>query len=101
MWLFSKTIDLLVLYLPVWCCWVVLASLPADVLQAEIPLWVWVVFVLCIDVGHVWSTLFRTYLDREEFQAHRRLLLLAPVVSFIGVAVLALDSTFLCWRILA
>lgn len=101
MWLFSKTIDLLVLYLPVWLCWVVLACLPESVVQADIPLWVWVIFVLGIDVGHVWSTLFRTYLDREEFANHRTLLLLAPVVSFLAVALLAWWSTFWFWRLLA
>lgn len=101
MWLFSKTIDLLVLYLPVWVCWLVLFMLPDVWLQADIPLWVWVVFVLGIDVGHVWSTLFRTYLDREEFQYHRRLLLWAPVVSFVVVAFLAWYSTFWFWRLLA
>lgn len=101
MWLFSKTIDLLVLYLPVWCCWLVLGNLPDTILQADIPLWVWVVFVLGIDVAHVWSTLFRTYLDREEFQAHRRLLVWAPLVSFLAVAGLAWYSTLWFWRVLA
>ena len=101
MWLFSKTIDLLVLYLPVWLCWAVLVSLPSTVVQAELPLWVWVVFVLGIDVAHVWSTLFRTYLDKEEFQHHRRLLVLAPVVSFVVVAGLAWYSTLWFWRVLA
>jgi hypothetical protein len=79
----------------------VLFNLPTDYLQADIPLWVWVVFVLCIDVGHVWSTIFRTYLDKEEFGQHRRLLLLAPLLSFVLVAGLAFVSTFWFWRLLA
>ena len=101
MWLFSKSIDLLVLYLPVWLCWVVLCSLPDTALQADIPLWVWVVFVLGIDVGHVWSTIFRTYLDQEEFRNHRTLLLAAPVACFIAVFGLAWYSEFSFWRVLA
>lgn len=101
MWLFSKSIDLLVLYLPVWLCWLVLFNLPDTLLQADIPLWVWVVFVLGIDVGHVWSTIFRTYLDKEEFQQHRALLLIAPVVGFLAVFGLAWYSEFSFWRVLA
>ncbi len=101
MWLFSKTIDLLVLYLPVWACWLVLLALPEALLQADIPLWVWVVFVLCIDVGHVWSTIFRTYLDKEEFAQHRRLLIGAPIVCFVAVGALAGYSEFGFWRLLA
>lgn len=101
MWLFSRNIDLAALYLPIWLCWLVLFNLPAEYLQADIPLWVWVIFVLCIDVGHVWSTIFRTYLDKEEFEQHRNLLLFAPVLSFILVAGIALISTFWFWRLLA
>lgn len=101
MWLFSKNIDLTALYLPIWLCWLVLFNLPTEYLEADIPLWVWVVFVLCIDVGHVWSTIFRTYLDKEEFGQHRRLLLFAPLISFVLVTGLAFISTFWFWRLLA
>jgi len=101
MWLFSRNIDLTALYLPIYLCWLVLFNLPTDYLEANIPLWVWVIFVLCIDVGHVWSTIFRTYLDPEEFGQHRRLLLFAPLLSFVVVAGLASISTFLFWRLLA
>lgn len=101
MWLFSRNIDLAALYLPIWLCWLVLFNLPAKYLQADIPLWVWVVFVLCIDVGHVWSTIFRTYLDKEEFEQHRSLLLFAPLISFGLVAGIAWISTFWFWRLLA
>lgn len=101
MWLFSKSIDLLVLYLPVWLCWLVLFNLPEAWLQADIPLWVWVIFVLGIDVGHVWSTIFRTYLDKEEFQQHQTLLVVAPLACFLGVLVLAWWSEFGFWRLLA
>lgn len=101
MWLFSRNIDLTALYLPIWICWLVLFNLPPTYLEAEIPLWVWVIFVLCIDVGHVWSTIFRTYLDSEEFGRHRRLLVFAPLISFVLVAALAFVSTFWFWRLLA
>jgi len=101
MWLFSKKMDLLTLYLPVWVCWVVLLLLPESILQADIPIWVWVLFVLGIDVGHVWSTIFRTYLDKQEFRSHRLLLIIAPIFSFFAVMGLAWYSVPLFWRALA
>ncbi len=67
----------------------------------DAPLWVWIVFVLGIDVSHVWSTIFRTYLDREEFANHKRILVLAPLVGFAAALVIASISLTLFWRILA
>ncbi|MBL4710583.1 MAG: hypothetical protein JKY48_19315 [Flavobacteriales bacterium] len=101
MWLFGKYKDLTILYLPVWLVWIVLFFLSDSVLQSEVPLWVWVVFILGIDVSHVWSTIFRTYLDKEEFKNHRLVLLLAPLVSFILLFGIARESTLLFWQLLA
>lgn len=101
MWLFSRNIDLTTLYLPIWICWAILCCLPSHILQADIPLWVWVIFVLFVDVGHVWSTIFRTYLDSEEFTQHRQLLLLAPLFSFLIVVLISWISVFWFWRLLA
>ena len=77
-WLFSRPAALLLLGVPVWVTWLVCFSLPNEVLARQLPLWVWAVVIVGIDVSHVWSTLFRTYLDPQEFRRHR-LLLLRPV----------------------
>lgn len=100
-WLFNKSIDLLVLLLPVWVVWLVCFALPARVLQMELPLWVWVVFVLGIDVSHVWSTIFRTYLDKEEFTSHKKLLILSPILCFIVFFLVANVSVSWFWTLLA
>lgn len=100
-WLISKPVDLLVMLVPVWLCWVIAFSLAEDQLHSDIPLWVWVVVVIGIDVSHVWSSIFRTYLDHEEFNAHRRTLILAPIVSFVLAFGLAAISIDLFWRCLA
>ncbi len=101
MWLFNKTKDLTILFLPVWIIWLVLFLLPDNLLHSDLPLWVWVVFILGIDVSHVWSTIFRTYLDKEEFQQHKTVLILAPIFAFILLLGIALESPFYFWRILA
>ncbi|MEQ6118855.1 hypothetical protein [Reichenbachiella sp. MALMAid0571] len=100
-WLFNKSIDLLVLLLPVWVVWAVCFLLSDGLLQMELPLWVWVVFVLGIDVSHVWSTIFRTYLDKEEFTNHKKLLILSPILCFVVFFLVANVSVNWFWTILA
>lgn len=68
----------------------------------EIPPWLWILLVLGIDVAHVYSSLFRTYFDREEFRKRRTLYLVVPVVCWLaGVAVWALGGAALFWSIVA
>lgn len=100
-WLLSKKTDLLVLFAPVWLCWLVSFLLPEEIITADAPLWVWVVFVIGIDVGHVWSTLFRTYADKEEFSHHRALLTLTPILCFIIAFLISSISFHFFWRCLA
>ena len=92
---------MLLLFLPVWLTWVFCFAAPREWLSAEIPIWVFVVFVLGIDVSHVWSTLFRTYLDREEFRHHRDLLIYTPLACFAVCFSIAASSQLWFWRILA
>ena len=100
-WLFSYQRDLLLLFVPVWLTWMAAFLLPSHILQADAPLWVLLVFVFGIDVSHVWTTLFRTYLDRDEFAHHRQLLISAPIIAFLLSFALASVSTDLFWRCLA
>lgn len=100
-WLFSRPTDLLVLGLPVWATWLVCFLVPASLLETEVPLWFWVVFILGIDVSHVWSTVFRTYFDKEEFTTHKRLLVLTPVICLAICFLAAAISTMLFWTLLA
>ncbi len=100
-WLFSKKIDLVWLFLPVWITWLVCFALPESILNQSIPLWFWVVFILGIDVTHVWSTIFRTYLDKEEFKQHRDMLIAIPFACFTGLMVIATVSEYFFWRVMA
>ena len=100
-WLFNQKLDIATLFLPVWLCWVLAFVLPVEILGAGVPLWVWVSIVVGIDVSHVWSSIHRTYFDKEEFDNHRRLFIVAPILSFVlsfGLAAISID---LFWRCLA
>lgn len=65
------------------------------------PDWAWLFFVLGVDVAHVYSTLFRTYLDRRELARHPlRYWLVPPGVFAIGYALYAHQSAWF-WRCFA
>ena len=100
-WIISKWTDLFLFFIPVWLVWIVFFSDVTYFENASLPLWCWVVFILGIDVSHVWSSLFRTYLDKDEFQAQKRVLIWAPIIVF-GLSIGALFiSVGVFWRIMA
>lgn len=100
-WLFSKSFDLTFLHGPVWLTWLIVLLLPKSYLDATIPVWVWVVAVLFIDVGHVWSSIYRTYLDPTARKHHGNLLFVLPIICFAIAFSLAQVSSHLFWRVLA
>lgn len=63
--------------------------------------WWWLILVLCIDVGHVYSTLFRLYWDKKTFHKYQNLLLTIPVIAFAVGFGLHYFSAALFWRVLA
>lgn len=100
-WLMSKWLDLLVLFLPVWALWIVFFSNAAYFKSIDLPLWAWVLFILGIDVSHVWSSLFRSYLVKDEFQAQKKILILAPIIAIVGSVILISISVPTFWRVMA
>jgi hypothetical protein len=66
----------------------------------ETPWWLWVLLVLGIDVAHVYSSLFRTYFDREELQRRRVLYVATPILCWlIGVGVYAILGAGAFWAV--
>jgi len=61
----------------------------------------WIILVLCIDVSHVYSTLFRLYWDRKTFITYKRLLIAIPLIAFVIGFIFHLFDTLLFWRVLA
>lgn len=100
-WIFSKWADVLVLLLPVWITWLAAFLLPQELLRTELPLWGWVIFILMLDVSHVWSTIYRTYLDKQERKAHKTVLIGAPLVAFVALMAINLVWPNYFWRIMA
>lgn len=99
-WIASAPFDLgLILGPPIAAVLLVLA-VPA-LRSSETPIWGWVLFVVFIDVAHVYASLYRTYFHPEEFARRRTLYLLTPLSCFlVGFALYSIDS-LLFWRVLA
>lgn len=100
-WLVSSRFDLLWFILPNWISVVLAVILHHFLGNAVIPFWFWFVFVLCIDVGHVYSTLFRVYFVPEERKNFSQLIWLIPVLVWIGGALLYSTQSSLFWTVLA
>lgn len=79
-----------------------LVGYPLGLWSRPYPLWAWAATVLFVDVAHVWSTIFRVYLDGDEVRRKPTLYLGAPVLVYaLGVAVYARFGHAGFWRALA
>ncbi len=69
--------------------------------QEPFPEWAWLVLVLGIDVAHVHSTWFRTYLDRAELARHPVRYALVPLAAYAAGVLLYAHGEAWFWRALA
>ncbi|MBE9608087.1 hypothetical protein [Chitinilyticum piscinae] len=101
-WLVSPRFDLAWFIAPLFLPALLVLVFPELVAHAASqPDWVWLLLIVGVDVGHVWSTVFRTYLDREEFAARRSLYLWAPLLGLAGGCLLYSLGAMVFWRTLA
>ncbi len=68
---------------------------------SHLPTWVWVALVLCVDVAHVYGTLYRTYFDREELARRPTLYGLAPFFCWLTGFALYANEPRAFWSALA
>ena len=102
-WIYSPKFDLgAIIGPPIAITLVVLVWGKRIAAMPDTPPWLWVLLVLGIDVAHVYSSLFRTYFDRDEFQRRRTLYAVVPVASWLGgVAIYVLGGPYLFWSLVA
>ncbi|RYG36268.1 hypothetical protein EON81_10265 [bacterium] len=102
-WIYSPKFDLAaIIGPPVVVTAIVLAWGDRISKVGDTPLWLWILLVLGIDVAHVYSSLFRTYFDRDEFQKRRTLYLVVPVACWlVGMAVYAGLGAGFFWSFVA
>lgn len=101
-WIYSPKFDLAAIIGPAVAVTTIVWIWGNRLVNADTPPWLWVLLVLGVDVAHVYSSLFRTYLDRDEFQRRKRLYIGAPILSWLGgVALYAAFGPTVFWSCVA
>jgi hypothetical protein len=102
-WIYSPKFDLLaIIGPPIAVTSVVLIWGHRLASISDTPPWLWVLLVIGIDVSHVYSSLFRTYFDKEEFGKRRTLYLVVPAISWVGgIAIYAAFGAGFFWAVVA
>lgn len=101
-WLYNSFIEFIFILLPPFICLLLIAVLPQYFSSnASISDFSWIILVLLIDVAHVYSTLYRTYFDKEMLQYDKTILYAIPLVAFLCSVVLYNLSSFWFWRVMA
>jgi hypothetical protein len=90
-----------VLSIPFLCC-LSLFFLPTELMRSEeIPEFMWLILVVFIDVGHVYSTMYRTYVDKPLIYKHKNLFFGLPLFLLLISILLHSVNNMLFWRCLA
>ncbi|MCP3139091.1 hypothetical protein [Pyxidicoccus xibeiensis] len=100
-WLFGPGVDLTVFAGSALVSVAFVLAAPWLGAVGDTPLWAWLLFVVCVDVAHVWSTLFRTYLDADELRRRPGLYLGAPLLAYAAGVVAHLASPRAFWTLFA
>lgn len=101
-WIYSAGVDGIFILAPALVVTAFLLLFHSQVSSVDqLPTWAWGVLIIGVDVAHVYSTLFRTYADPDEFHSRRTLYLLTPILCWVaGVILYSLGSIWF-WRAIA
>lgn len=101
-WIYSKSVDSYFILFPSFLALFAIFLFPGYFQSdAEVNLYAWVGLVLLIDVAHVYSTLYRTYFDKDTYVQQKTILLIVPLFAWIGGVMLYSLSDLIFWRCLA
>jgi hypothetical protein len=100
-WLWGRQVDLAVFGGSAALALALAACAPVVALGGKLPEWAWLALVVGLDVAHVWTTLFRTYLDAEELARRRALYVAVPLGCYLVGVLLHHHGAATFWRVLA
>jgi hypothetical protein len=102
-WIHSKSVDVPWIIGPPYFTLALVFTFQEQIinLSASYNFMTWLILVVFIDVAHVYSSLFKTYFIKEEFNKHKTRYLTVPLVSFILGVLLHSQGSLLFWSILA
>ncbi len=98
-WIYSAKFDLAAIIGPPVVITAIVLAFGGRLAQlGEQPTWLWILLVLGVDVAHVYSSLFRTYFDKEEFRRRKTLYVAVPAICWLGgIAIYALWGPAVFW----
>ncbi len=101
-WIGRAWIDIVFILLPPFACLAIIAVCPKLFQNNKnLPDYWWVILILLVDVAHVYSTLYRTYFDKQALHKQRSLLFTIPFVSFVASVMVYSTNSILFWSIMA
>ncbi|RKG65357.1 hypothetical protein D7V80_23650 [Corallococcus sp. CA054B] len=100
-WLFGRGVDLTVFAGSALVSVAFVLAAPWLGAVGDTPAWAWLLFVVGVDVAHVWSTLFRTYLDGEEVARRPGLYVGAPLAAYTAGVFAYMASPGAFWSLFA
>jgi hypothetical protein len=101
-WIYSSKVDLLFIVGPAFLVTGLVILLQGQInALGTVPPWLWLLLVVGVDVTHVYSTVFRTYLDKVELQKRQSLYLLTPLIAWVAGCLLYSMGSLVFWRALA
>ena len=100
-WLFGRGVDLTVFAGSALVSVAFVLAAPWLGAAGDTPAWAWLLFVVGVDVAHVWSTLFRTYLDGEEVSRRPGLYVGAPLAAYAAGVFAYMASPGAFWSLFA
>lgn len=101
-WIYSLRLDSIFVLSPPFISLAIVFLIPGlfSASQGISTSW-WIILVVFIDVAHVYSTLYRTYLDRDTFREQKNILIGIPLAGFVIAVLLYYIDGMLFWRVLA
>lgn len=101
-WIGKPAFDVWFILLPPFACLLFVVLFPNVFVESKniSDAW-WVILILLVDVAHVYSTLYRTYFDRQAFVKYKSELITIPFLGFVVGVLLFSISSMLFWRVLA
>lgn len=100
-WLLHPRTETWFICLPPFLCVGIIFLFPTFFQSTQVNTLWWVALILIVDVGHVYSTLYRTYFDKQQWLQHKPILIAIPILCFLTALLVYQFGSVLFWRIMA
>lgn len=102
-WIHKPSYDLLFILSPPFLILALIVSFPGYIsnLENHYSFLTWLIFVVFIDVAHVYASIFKTYLVPEEFSKNKKLYIKIPLICLGISLILFVLGSRIFWTVLA